>query len=224
MCSSASITPVRCTHRGPRGAVGAPCLCYSCIWPWPEKRLHWIQYRGNRVNSMVCGTQSVRLNDGKVITGLQISKFQWVSFWIIVKWMFMTSFPSCCYDIMPVDCWTTCFISGRVYVPPREDYIIPFQIRWSVKVQMNADYILEKNWKSIRLLGLMPVLLSSAYNKWASERVSPTTNTSDSIIDWKNEFLQALTHVNYNSNWIQCQVNGLCIIWVREPNTSVDIV
>lgn len=40
----------------------------------------------------------------------------------------------------------------------------------------------------------------------------------------KNEFLQALTHVNYNSNWIQCQANGLCIIEVHEPNTSVDIV
>lgn len=40
----------------------------------------------------------------------------------------------------------------------------------------------------------------------------------------KNEFLQTLTHVNYNSNWIQCQANGLCIIEVHEPNTSVDIV
>lgn len=175
------------------------------------------------MNSMVCVTQNVRINDGKVITGLQIGKFQWLTFWVTMKWMFMSGFPSCCYNKMPMDCWTTCFISGRVYVPPREDYIIPFHIRWSVKVRMNAEYM-EKDWKAIRLLGLMSVLLSLAYNKWALERFSLTTNTSDSIIDWKTNFLQALTHVNYNSNWIKCQANGLCIIWVREPNTFVDIV
>ncbi|PKU45421.1 hypothetical protein llap_4274 [Limosa lapponica baueri] len=54
-----------------------------------------------------------------------------------------------------------CGSSGfsRVYVPPRENYIIPFQIRWSVKVQMNVEYILEKNWKaisSVRLVSTEP--------------------------------------------------------------------
>lgn len=77
MCSNPSISTVGFIHLRP---VGVPSPRYSCIWPWPEKMVHWIQNQGNCTNSVLCVNQSIGLNDGKFISGLQISKYQWVIF------------------------------------------------------------------------------------------------------------------------------------------------
>lgn len=77
MCSSPSISTARFIHLR---SVGAPSPRCSCILPWPEEMVHWIQYQGNCMNSVVCVTQNIGLNDGKVISDLQISKFQRMTF------------------------------------------------------------------------------------------------------------------------------------------------
>lgn len=56
------------------------------------------------MNSVVCETQNIGLNDGKFISDPQSSKFQWVIFLSHGEMKVSASFPSCCFNTVTVDC------------------------------------------------------------------------------------------------------------------------